>query len=424
MPAYDIIGDVHGAAVKLEGLLTTLGYVERRRRLPPRRPPGPLRGRPHRPGRRSGPGPRGGPGHGRRRVRPDGHGQPRVQRPLLGHAPPRPARRLPPHPSRTPRRAQPCAAPGLPRPGGRGIGPPRLDARLVPDAPPLARPRRNPGGPRLLAPLVAGACLDKWAAPGRSARRRVPARGQHRPAPTCFDAVEIVLEGPRGAPRPDELAWRDRDGTPRWAARIRWWDDTATSLGDLAGIPPASAGLDGAPHPGLPEIATDVAAEVRYSDPVPVFFGHYWFTGTPGRRPVRRLRRLQRRPRRRSPLVAYRWAGESAPSADRFVRPLPVRTDPTRSGAPSAAPAAAGTLGRVAESRRSVPMVTSVYDLDLPWSTPPAWTVRSPSPIWPRRDHGTGWPGRRWGSASAGTRTACPSSGTAGSTTHCRCSAR
>jgi hypothetical protein len=51
-----------------------------------------------------------------------------------------------------------------------------------------------------------------------------------------------------------------------------------------------------------------------------VFFGHYWFTGTPrpaGRHAVCVDYSAVRDEGR--PLVAYRWAGESVPTADRFV---------------------------------------------------------------------------------------------------------
>ena len=159
--------------------------------------------------------------------------------------------------------------------------------------------------------------LDKWLEPGKPVSDAFLLEANTH-GTDAFDAVDIVLKGPE-VHLSRELAWRDKDGTPRWAARIRWWDDSAVTLDDLADIPPGSPTLEGLPHPGPPPVSTEHATEYRYTDPVPVFFGHYWFSGAP--RPAGRYAVCvdYSAVRDDRPLVAYRWAGESVPTADHFV---------------------------------------------------------------------------------------------------------
>jgi len=161
------------------------------------------------------------------------------------------------------------------------------------------------------------AVLDKWVSPGTPMTEEFVVEANTRYS-EAFDAVEAVLKGPE-VRLPDPLAFLDPEDAPRWAARITWWDDTATTLRDLGIIPGGSRTLDGRPHPGLPDVPSGHADEFRYTDPVPVFFGHYWFTGTP--RPAGRhavcVDYSAVRPG--GSLVAYRWNGETVPTADRFV---------------------------------------------------------------------------------------------------------
>ncbi len=161
------------------------------------------------------------------------------------------------------------------------------------------------------------AVLDKWVAPGvpMSDEFVVAANTRYSEA---FDAIEVVLKGPE-VRLGEQLAFLDPEEAPRWAARIRWWDETATSLPDLAIIPGGSRSLDGGPYPGLPDVPSDHADEYRYTDSVPVFFGHYWFQGIPQPASGRAVCVDYSAVRPGESLVAYRWAGEEAPTADRFV---------------------------------------------------------------------------------------------------------
>jgi len=161
------------------------------------------------------------------------------------------------------------------------------------------------------------AVLDKWVGPGTPLGDDFVIEAATE-GTEAFDAVEVVLKGPE-VRLPRHLAFLDPEDAPRWGARIAWWDGTATTLRDIAIIPDNSRTLEGDAHPGLPDVASTHGDEYRYTDEVPVYFGHYWFRGTP--RPAARhavcVDYSAVRPT--GSLVAYRWDGETVPTADRFV---------------------------------------------------------------------------------------------------------
>lgn len=85
--------------------------------------------------------------------------------------------------------------------------------------------------------------------------------------------IETLLKGPE-VPLPTEAAYTDKDGNLRRHARHAWWN-TAPITWDDAVLLPRGAVRPSANSP-LP-----VPPVAPYTDPVPVFFGHYWFTGKP-----------------------------------------------------------------------------------------------------------------------------------------------
>jgi len=91
--------------------------------------------------------------------------------------------------------------------------------------------------------------------------------------------------------------------------------------------PPRLRTPGGRPHPGLPDVRSAEADAYRYGDDVPVFFGHYWFTGTPAPAAAHAVCVDYSAARDGCSLVAYRWDGEAAPTADRFVA-FPGSTTP------------------------------------------------------------------------------------------------
>ena len=90
-----------------------------------------------------------------------------------------------------------------------------------------------------------------------------------------FDALERVLKGVE-TPLPNGLIMVDKEGTKRTRVRVRWWlDDLNTrSIHEVAR----------APLSALAQIPKDALAEnidFALKTNKPVFVGHYWLTGEP-----------------------------------------------------------------------------------------------------------------------------------------------
>ena len=90
-----------------------------------------------------------------------------------------------------------------------------------------------------------------------------------------FDALERVLKGVE-TPLPNGMAMVDKEGTRRTRVRVRWWLDELNkrTLYEVAR----------APLSALAQIPSDALAEnidFALKTNKPVFVGHYWLTGTP-----------------------------------------------------------------------------------------------------------------------------------------------
>lgn len=90
--------------------------------------------------------------------------------------------------------------------------------------------------------------------------------------PLC-DASEIVLKGPEIA-LPPGVIFHDKDGHERRNTRIRWWEPAATTFRSAALVDPETAAQ-------LPDTPLPAGAMPDPGPGGPVFFGHYWMTGTP-----------------------------------------------------------------------------------------------------------------------------------------------
>lgn len=137
----------------------------------------------------------------------------------------------------------------------------------------------------------------------------------------AYTAVETVLKGPEVDLADPQLAldpvpsFRDKEGIRRTSARIRWWDTSATTLRDIALIPDTATDLEGFP---LPNRTIDAADKYRYLDATPVVFGHYWWNGTP-RVASNRTACVDYSVGKGGPMVAYRRSGELELRSDHFV---------------------------------------------------------------------------------------------------------
>ena len=90
-----------------------------------------------------------------------------------------------------------------------------------------------------------------------------------------FDALERVLKGVE-VPLPEGIVMIDKEGTKRTRVRVRWWLDDLNkrTIHEVAR----------APSSALAQIPIDVLAEnidFALKTHKPVFVGHYWLTGTP-----------------------------------------------------------------------------------------------------------------------------------------------
>jgi hypothetical protein len=125
-----------------------------------------------------------------------------------------------------------------------------------------------------------------------------------------FTKVEALTKGLE-APLPDGHAYHDKDGIERRRVRVRWWDEEATSIRELAL-------LDDARRAQLPDVAPEDYERPADADPRPVFFGHYWMTGAP-KLLAPTVACVDYSAAKGGDLVAYRWEGEATLDAARFV---------------------------------------------------------------------------------------------------------
>lgn len=119
-----------------------------------------------------------------------------------------------------------------------------------------------------------------------------------------FEAVEVLTKGME-LPLPDGHAFLDKDGHERRNVRIRWWDEQSESYRDLALMPDDA-------RMALPDIAVSEASRrPTYDQQKPVFFGHYWMQGAPVLQ-SEKVACVDYSAGKDGPLVAYRWEGEQS----------------------------------------------------------------------------------------------------------------
>lgn len=136
----------------------------------------------------------------------------------------------------------------------------------------------------------------------------------NRKGDEVYNAIENVLKGPE-AELDRQYHYLDKNGVKREKGRLRWWDVDAVTLRTAIDVAGHMKTLDGGPHPGLPDTPTNIVERFRYRDDVPVFFGHYWRTGAAsvaGRSTVC----VDYSAGRGGPLVAYRWSGGALSNSD------------------------------------------------------------------------------------------------------------
>jgi hypothetical protein len=137
-----------------------------------------------------------------------------------------------------------------------------------------------------------------------------PPSGEPRGPSALFDAIELVCKGVE-IELPDGASYHDQDGIERSLTRSRWWDADALTFRQSALI---SERL----RDQLPDSPIPAAARLPTLLDKPIFFGHYWMTGLP--EPLSsRAACVDYSAAKGGPLVAYRFDGEALLSAENFV---------------------------------------------------------------------------------------------------------
>jgi hypothetical protein len=135
-----------------------------------------------------------------------------------------------------------------------------------------------------------------------------------RPGAPEYEAVETLLKGPE-VDLPPGHDFTDPGGHVRTRVRLRWWDASARTYRQ-AGI------ANGAVAAEFPDLPLPDQQMLGYAGDKPVFFGHYWETGTP-RPHSPRIACVDYSAGKGGPLVAYRWQGESELQASHFIGTQP-----------------------------------------------------------------------------------------------------
>jgi len=125
----------------------------------------------------------------------------------------------------------------------------------------------------------------------------------------AFEAFETLLKGPE-VDLPTGVSFIDSYGHARTSMRLAWWKHDATTLRD---------GYWGPPGVDVPEEPLRPSSRVPEPDR-PVLFGHYWFPPTAIPSPASRLAAcVDYSAGNGGPLVAYRFDGEPELSATGFA---------------------------------------------------------------------------------------------------------
>jgi hypothetical protein len=153
-------------------------------------------------------------------------------------------------------------------------------------------PRLKPG--RLLDPVLVAAASRRGSV-------------EFRVVETLLKGIEVNLPSGHG--------FLDKDGRERRNVRTRWWDAAADTY--------RKAAIIGEPaREALPDTPIPKWALLGYQSDTPVFFGHYWWVGTPAPLSAH-VACVDYSAGKGGPLVAYRWEGESTLDAHRFVCTIP-----------------------------------------------------------------------------------------------------
>lgn len=131
----------------------------------------------------------------------------------------------------------------------------------------------------------------------------------HKGSPE-YDAMEGLTKGLE-IRLPPGHSFIDHSGVERHKVRTRWWHPQPRSYRDVAIV-------GGGQEQQVPDHPLPDAFALAPVDGPPVFIGHYWMSGEPGLQSPR-VACLDYSAARNGPLVAYRWDGEEELDSRHFV---------------------------------------------------------------------------------------------------------
>jgi hypothetical protein len=137
-----------------------------------------------------------------------------------------------------------------------------------------------------------------------------------------FHAIETLLKGPEiSLVDHEQPKYNDKDGHPRGSARMRWWNSDARTLRDIAEMGGNYTTEAGDPYPPLPELELASTQSHVYTGKVPVFYGHYWRQGSPKHRHdwTDYTACVDFSAVKGGALTAYRWSGEKHIRPEHYV---------------------------------------------------------------------------------------------------------
>ncbi len=126
-----------------------------------------------------------------------------------------------------------------------------------------------------------------------------------------YEAIERLLKGAEIC-LPDGISFKDKDQNERYKVRIKWWLNHPTNYKDYAFMQDKE---------DLPDLKLSrKTLKIGYpSSGKPVFFGHYWLTGTPSTQ-CESIACLDYSIAEAGKLAAYQWnAGEGKLRDENFV---------------------------------------------------------------------------------------------------------
>jgi hypothetical protein len=133
----------------------------------------------------------------------------------------------------------------------------------------------------------------------------------------AYESIETLLKGPE-VELPNGMSFSDKGGHVRHRVRLKWWDQSAINWRDLLGPDDPIFDADANPVDALPDEPIPDHLSKRYTGDVPVIFGHYWFEA-----PLEVTNPLalcvDYSAGVGGPLAAYRYDGEPTLRADHLV---------------------------------------------------------------------------------------------------------